>query len=136
MSCNVNHNVVKLVDAQALTVSGGDTPSYTSTWFPVDGWVNKVVQVDVDVASGTPDVNIDILVSPFDWYYMRSITATTEHYSTIAIKDAQTAVTLQRYDSNDVAELDNPMRTVAIKVTNDSATVAVSSVTVWLEGQS
>lgn len=137
MACGmINHNVVKLVDNQALTVSGGATPSYTSTWYPVDGWVNKVIQVDADIASGALDLNVDLLVSPYDWYYMRSITATTEHYSTIAIKDAQTAVVLTRYDSSSVAALDSPMRSVAIKVTNDSATVAITSLTVWLEGQS
>ena len=137
MGCgSVSHNVVKLVDAQALTVSGGATPSYTSTWFPVEGWVEKAVTVDVDVASGTPDVNIDILVSPYDYVTMRAATASTENYSTVSVKDAQTATVLTRYDSTDVPELATPMRSIAVKVTNDSGAVAVSSVTVWVEGQS
>ena len=138
MGCgSINHNVVKLIDSQALTVAGGATPSYTSVWYDVSGWVNKTIQVDADIASGSLDLNIDLLVSPYDAWTMNNLASvTTEYYSTIAIKDAQTAVVLTRYDSGDVAELDTPMRTVAIKATVDGSGAAVSSLNVWLEGQS
>lgn len=137
MSCMVNHNVVKLIDNQALTVAGGATPSYTSTWWDVGGWVNKAIQVDADIASGSLDLNIDLLVSPYDAWTMNHLASvTTEYYSTIAIKDAQTAVVLTRYDSGDVPELDTPMRSVALKATVDGSGAAVTSLNAWLEGQS
>lgn len=131
------HNVVRLVDGQALTVSGGATPTYTSTWYPIDGWGDKVVTVDADVASGTLDLNVFIRYSPLDYYYLNNLSSvTTEHYEQITIKDAQSAVTLTRYDSDDVADLGKPARSACIYVANDSATVAVTSLNVWLEGNS
>ena len=136
MSSHIFHNTVRLVDAQALTVSGGATPSYTSEWWNTEGWVEKKVEVDADPASSTPDINIFVHVSPYDAYYLNSITATTEYYEAHTVKDAHVATILTGYDSDDCAILGKPCRAMRVSIANDSATIAITSVTAWLSGQS
>jgi hypothetical protein len=129
----VNHSVWKPFDAQSIAKSTAGT---TSEWWDINGWTDKVVTVEVTPAAGSPDINVDILLSPKGYYELNNeATVDTEDYQLVQIVDNLTAATMTRYDSSDVDDLQRPARSAAIVVDNDNASNACT-VNVWVEGWS
>ena len=126
----VNHNVWHaLVDKAILK-----TASHTTEWFDTNGWTDKQVTLEVDDA-GTADNNVTLHVSPKGYYELNQITATTDDYYSVSIVDAHAGEVMIKYDSDDVADLGKPMRSVRFFVENDEATTT-STINCWLEGWS
>ncbi len=121
-------------DVGALTAAGGATETLTSYWIDCSGWVNKVVSVDVDSA-GTIDFNLTMHISTQDAYELNKKTCTTEDYVAVAIVDALATGVYTRYDSDDLDELDQPIRAIRFVIENDQAE-PVTGAYVKIEGWS
>ena len=128
----VNHNVVKLISAQALAAVGaGDNA--TSEWVDINGWTDKRVSFEADGTN--TDFDIDMDISPQHYYELNNKTATTEDYEVISIVEAHGAQILASIDASDVDELQRPIRSCRVTISNDSAT-AITASNVWIEGWS
>ena len=128
----VNHNVIKLISAQALAAVGaGDNA--TSEWVDINGWTDKRVSFEADGAN--TDFDIDMDISPQHYYELNNKTATTEDYEVISIVEGHGAEILASIDASDVDELQRPIRSCRVTISNDSAT-AITASNVWIEGWS
>ena len=130
-----NGPVVKPFDAQNIlqTVQGT-----TSTWFDCSGWTDKAIWVNATVTdgSGSIDINVDLLLSPKDYYTLRNeSTVDTQDYVLVQVVDGLTSGTLTKYDSDDIDDLKHPAQSFAVVVDNEYATDPVT-VTIWVEGWS
>ena len=129
----VNHNVWKAFVDQALAAVGaGDNA--TSEWWDVNGWTDKRVSWEVDSA-GTIDFDMEMHISPQGYYELNNKTASTEDYEVVALVTAHTAAILASVDSSDIDELQQPIRSMRIKISNDQAEPVTAS-NVWVEGWS
>ena len=129
----VNHSVWHAYVDQTIAV---DTDNTESEWWDTNGWTDKVITVELDPAAGSPDVNVDILVSPKGYYELNNAASTsTEDYVKLSIVANLAVGTLTRYDSSDVDDLQRPIRSMAVVVDNNDGVDAVS-VNVWVEGWS
>ena len=126
----VNHPVWHALSDKEIAT----TSSYTSEWHDTNGWTDKQVVLEID-DSGTVDVNVTLHVSPKGYYELNNLTATTDDYYSVSIVDAHTGKVMIKYDSDDVAQLGKPMRSVRFFVENDEGSTA-STVNCWLEGWS
>ena len=128
----VNHNVIKLISAQALAAVGaGDNA--TSEWVDINGWTDKRVSFEADGTN--TDFDIDMDISPQHYYELNNKTATTEDYEVISIVEGHGAEILASIDASDVDELQRPIRSCRVTISNDSAT-AITASNVWIEGWS
>jgi len=128
--CKIFHNVIAPVKAESIAT----TSSYTSDWIDTSGWVEKVIQLEIDDA-GTVDVNVTIHISNQDCYELNNKTCTTDDYESVVIVNAHTGKVSVRYDSDDVADLGKPIRAMRVFAENDEGSTA-STVTVSIQGQS
>lgn len=132
----VNHSVWHAMVNQSVTAGSG---SYTTEWWDVNGWTDKVVTYDQDVTDGSGSLSLTLTmdVSPLGYYELNNSTAlaTTENYATVTVVSAGSAAVATRVDSSDVDDLQRPMRSVRFKAVNGDASDN-STVNVWLEGWS
>ena len=129
----VNHNVWQaFVDKALAAVGTGDNA--TSEWWDVSGWTDKRVSWEVDSA-GTIDFDMEMHISPLDAYVLNNKTATTEDYEVVALVTAHTAAILASVDAQDIDELQRPIRSMRLVISNDQAQ-AVTATNVWVEGWS
>jgi hypothetical protein len=127
----VNHNVVRLIDAESVAKSSA---SFTSEWYDVNGWTDKVVTYEVD-SSGSIALTLTADISPLGYYELNNKTATTDDYATITIASGATGAVVTRVDSDDLDDLQRPIRSLRLKALNADGSDA-SVVTTWIEGWS
>ena len=129
----VNHSVWRpFVDQALAAVGAGDNA--TSEWWDVNGWTDKRVSWEVD-SGGTIDFDMEMHISPQGYYELNNKTASTEDYEVVALVTAHTAAILASVDSSDIDELQRPIRSMRIKISNDQAEPVTAS-NVWVEGWS
>jgi len=126
----VNHNVWHPVKDESVAKSSNTT----TEWWDVGGWTDKKVWLEVD-SSGSIDANVTLHVSPQGYYELNNKTCTTDDYESVTVVDGHTGATAVSFDSDDVADLGKPMRSIRFYVENDDATDA-STMNVWIEGWS
>jgi hypothetical protein len=127
----VNHNVVRLIDDESIAAASG---SYESVWYDTNGWTDKVVTYDVD-SSGSIALTITADISPVGYYELNNKTATTDDYATITIASGAAGAVVVRVDSDDLDDLQRPIRSLRFKAVNADGSDA-SVVNVWAEGWS
>ncbi len=126
----VNHPVWHaLVDTSILK-----TANTTTEWYDTNGWTDKKVVLAVTDA-GTADNNVTMHCSPKGYYELNNKTCTTADYYSVDIVDAHAGEVMIKYDSDDVADLGKPIRSIRFFVENDEANTT-SVVNLWLEGWS
>ena len=127
----VNHPVVKLIDGESIAKASA---SFTSEWWDTNGWTDKVVTYEVD-SSGSIALTVTADISNEGYYELNNKTATTDNYSTITIASGATVAVATRVDSDDLDDLQRPIRSMRFKAVNADASSA-SVVTVAVEGWS
>ena len=130
------HNVIK--PFAATVIGQSTTDSTTCKWLDISGWTDKVVTVECDDEGGAVDIDIDInmLVSSKDAYTLNNeTTVDTEDYVSVTIVEAHTTAVYTRFDSDDVADLRQPIRSCKFTIDNDDATDDVT-VNLTIEGWS
>ena len=127
----VNHPVVKLIDGESIAAASA---SFTSEWWDTNGWTDKVVTYEVD-SSGSIALTVTADISNEGYYELNNKTATTDNYSTITIASGATVAVATRVDSDDLDDLQRPIRSMRFKAVNADASSA-SVVTVAVEGWS
>lgn len=125
----VNHSVQLAFDE---TVAASDNS--TGDWIDVNGQVDKTFSVDLD-DTGTADVTIEMHVSPFGYYELNNMTATTEHYEAIQVVANLATETLVRYTKEDLADIDESYYSIRFKVTNNDQTTG-TAVKIYVDGKS
>ena len=126
----VNPNVWRAIVDQALDATTGTA---TSEWHDVGGWTDKTIWFESDGAS--PDYDVDIHISPKDYYTLNNITATTEDYVAVNIVTAHGDQILTVKTGDDEDKLQRPFMSMRVVIGNDSGT-AVTSSNVWVMGWS
>ena len=124
----VNHPVVKLIDGESIAKASA---SFTSEWWDTNGWTDKVVTYEVD-SSGSIALTVTADISNEGYYELNNKTATTDNYSTITIASGATVAVATRVDSDDLDDLQRPIRSMRFKAVNADASSA-SVVTVAVE---
>ena len=134
MSGFVFHNTVQPFVATSIAKS--TTDSTTCPWIDTEGWTERKVAVDATVASGSIDIDIDMLVSSKQAYELNNeTTVDTEDYETVNIVTALTSGVYTTYDADDVDELQRPARSVKFTIDNDDASDGIV-INLWHEGWS
>ena len=131
----VNHNVWRPWSGTEGSLAGvGAGDNKTSDWYDVSGWTDKRISWEVDSA-GTIDFDMEMHISPQGYYELNNKTCTTDDYEAVALVTAHTAAILASVDANDVDELQRPIRSMRLVISNDQAQ-AVTGTSVWVEGWS
>ncbi len=128
--CKIFHNVIKPIESESIAKSS-DT---TTTWLDVGGWVDKVIAVDAD-SSGTINLDVTLHVSSQGAYELNNKTATTEDYEAVSIVTGHSSADYTRFDSDDVSDLNKPMRSVRVLAENKDSSDA-TTLNLWVEGWS
>lgn len=116
----------------ALGATGGADDNLTSEWLDVSAWGDKKIAWEID-SGGVVDADIDIDISSQHYYELNNKTATTEDYETVNIVTAHTGTVYYSVDSDDVDELQRPIRSLRVKISNDQAE-PITGFRVWVEG--
>ena len=135
-TAKVNHSVWQPWTGTdgAMDAVGGSAPTLTSEWYDCNGQVDRRVSWEVDSA-GAIDIDIIMHISPQGYYELNNKTCTTDDYEAVTLVTAHTAAILASVDSDDIADLGKPVRSVRYVVDNDSA-AAVTGFSLWHEGWS
>ena len=130
----VNHSVWHPwtgTDGALAAVGAGD--NQTSDWHDINGWTDK--RLSWVVTGANTDADIILHISPKGEYELNQITADTTDYEVLAAVTAHAAQIMASIDAEDLDELQRPIRSMRINISNDSAT-AITAFEVWLEGWS
>jgi hypothetical protein len=126
----VNPNVWHAIVAQALDATTGTA---TSGWHDVGGWTDKSIWFETTGAN--PDFDVDIHISPLDYYTLTNKTVTTDDYIAVNIVTAHGDQILTIKTADDEDKLQRPFMSMRVVVGNDSAT-AVTTCNVKVMGWS
>lgn len=139
----VNHNVFQPwtgTDGSLATAGAGvlNADLKRSEWLDTNGWTDKSIAWEVDSA-GTIDFDVNMWVSSQGYYELNAKVAdgtlSTDDYVAVTIVNAHTTSVYTRKDSEDIDELQHPIRSMCIEINNDQAE-AVTGCQVWVEGWS